>query len=111
MFEYVDLEIVKAVIFLIATLYLLLASTRGKSSVAKYYHAAALLAISSIFIIAYMSEQDNIHNMKVFNQGARLECNTNNNLYSVSKQNVWEIERNYFVKESLMVRADKCEEL
>lgn len=110
MFEYIDFEIVKAVVFLIATLYLLLASTRRKSSVAKYYHFTALLAISSIFIIAYMSEQESIHNIRVFNQGARLECNTNNNLYRVSKQDAWEIERNYFIKESLMVRADKCEE-
>ena len=109
MFEYIDFEIVKAVLFSIAALYLLLASTRSKKKpYAKYYHLVALLLLSSIFIIAYMSESKSTENIKSFTQGRKLECQIDSALYSVSKEDAWVIEQGYFVRESLMIRADEC---
>jgi len=111
MFEYIDQEVVKATLLFIAMFYLLLASRSSKRKpIAKYYHVVALLVLSVLFIDAYIRESKSSENIKRFSQGAKLECQIDSTLYRVSKGDDWVLDKAYFIRESLMIRADKCEE-
>ena len=109
MFEYIDFEVVKVTLLFIAMFYLLLASRSSKRKpIAKYYHIVALLILSVIFIDAYMSESKSSENRKSFLQGAKLECQIDSSLHRVSKEDAWVLDKAYFIRESLMIRADAC---
>ena len=69
-----------------------------------------------MFSSAYDSYSDAKSNMKYFLDNKTLICFSGGGLYnsatrySVSKEEGWELQKNYFKKESLLIRADKCEE-
>lgn len=107
MFEYINFELLKATIFFIATAYIVLLSNSSKK---QYYYLVMLLALSVIFINADMNESKSIENIKSFSQGVKLKCQIDSTLYSVSKKDAWILDKGYFIRDSLMIRADKCEE-
>ncbi len=114
MFAFIDQQMVVAVIILIGAIYLLYGSMRlDKSNPVNinYFHAMAITAIISIFIVGFSSEQDAIANTIAMQKHHKiLECKNNNNLYRVSKEDGWSVDGLYFIKDSLMIRADMCEQ-
>ena len=114
MFTFIDLAMIKAVIMLIFTIYIFYASMsldKARPYLLKAIHALAITAIISIFVVAYNDEQNAIDNGNAFAKNNRvLECTNNNNLYRVSKKDGWGVDGLYFIKDSLMIRADMCEQ-
>ncbi|MDQ7067973.1 MAG: hypothetical protein Q9M40_08365 [Sulfurimonas sp.] len=54
-----------------------------------------------------MSAEENI---KKFKSAKVLRCTSKEQQYRVSKKDGWEVDKYFFIKDSLMIRADKCEE-
>jgi hypothetical protein len=71
--------------------------------------------IFGLFYTAYDAYSDAKSNLCYFQEGNTLVCfsgggmYTSANRYSVSKEQRWQMQKNYFKKDSLMIRADKCE--
>ena len=69
-----------------------------------------------VFYDAYSSYRDVKSNIKYFKDGNTLVCfsgggvYTSADKYSVSKSNGWSLKKDHFIKDSLMIRADLCEE-
>jgi len=105
---------VVAVVMFIGVNYLLYCSLQSdkRSSVnINYFHGTAIAAVLSIFVVAYISEQDAIDNTTTMLKHNRvLQCKNNKNLYRVSKKDGWSVDGFYFIKDSLMIRADMCEQ-
>ena len=114
MFTFIDKQMVVAVVMFIGATYLLYGSmSSGKSSSVNinYFHGITIAAILSIFVVAYISEQDAMSNIIAMNKHHRIfQCTNNNNLYRVSKKDGWGVDGFYFIKDSLMIRADMCEQ-
>ncbi|ADN08214.1 hypothetical protein [Sulfurimonas autotrophica] len=75
-----------------------------------------LTSISAFLFMAnneYTTALQNINDFK--NQNATLKCVSGGGLYTsadtyrVSLNDGWSLDKNYFIKESFMVDADKCE--
>ena len=70
--------------------------------------------VFGLFYTAYASYSDAKSNLHYFQKGNTLVCFSGGGIYSsanryrVSKEEGWQIEKNYFYKDSLMIRADKC---
>ena len=107
--EFIDKHlIISSVLLLLASL---IASIGGRKSDVNFF-MSWIFVLVIIFNIAnpiYTAScaEDNI---KEFSQGIGFTCkNSNDNKYRISKQDGWEVDKSYFVKESLMIRADMCE--
>ena len=75
-----------------------------------------LVSVGAFLFVAdyeYTTTQQNINDFK--NNNATLKCMSGGGLYTsadtyrVSLNDGWSLDKNYFVKESLMVAAHKCE--
>jgi len=76
-----------------------------------FFLFAALFFISLPFIDADNSQSTAKNNLIRFTNGAKLICEGKDaNKYSVSSKNGWSRDKNYFQKDSLLIRADRCEE-
>ena len=69
-----------------------------------------------MFFSAYDEHSTGLENINDFkNKKATLKCvsggglYTSPNTYRVSLDDGWQVDKDYFIKESFMVRADKCE--
>jgi hypothetical protein len=67
--------------------------------------------ISLPFLEMYLSKLDADKNTKYFNTAATLRCEGGDkNNYLISQTTGWSLnDKYYFLKESLLIRADKCE--
>jgi len=127
MTQFIDLELIKALIVLSLTLAIMISSfaaknkkkekrwQNSKKSNAKYYWLVYMLFIVAvIFFQTDNSMTQAKENIKEFRGVKVLRCtNTqerDNIKYRVSKKDGWEVDGFYFIKDSLMIRADKCEE-
>ena len=69
-----------------------------------------LVFISLPFIDADNSQTTAKENLMRFTNGKSLMCEgEDSNKYRVSSKKGWSRDKNYFTKDSLMIRADKCE--
>jgi len=76
-----------------------------------FFLFAALFFISLPFIDADNSQSTAKDNLMRFSNGAKLICKgEDSNKYSVSSKSGWSRDKNYFQKDSLLIRADRCEE-
>ncbi|MFK5937983.1 MAG: hypothetical protein QM497_06240 [Sulfurimonas sp.] len=76
-----------------------------------FFLFVALVFISLPFIAADSYQTTAKENLMRFSNGAELICEgSDSNKYSVSSKNGWSRDKNYFTKDSLMIRADNCEE-
>jgi len=123
MTQFIDLELIKALIVLSLALALMVSSFAAKNkkkakqlqsskkSSAKYYWLAYVLFIAAvIFFQADSSMTQAKENIKLFRGVKVLRCTNDSSKYRVSKQDGWQVDGFYFIKDSLMIRADKCEE-
>ena len=106
MYEYINIGILLiSSIIIIMLLFLIIGQ---KSKLANMITLILLLFIN--FYIVYDDYATAQANIKYFQDGSILRCSNGfNTLYRVSKQNNWELDKNYFTKDSLLIRADKCE--
>jgi len=105
-FEYMEIEVVKACIMLaIVTLVLILPLFK------KAYPVIGLLifAFTLPFIDSLNSISTSEENVEYFKSAKELECTNDKSKFLVSKANDWILKDDDFIKESLMIRADKCE--
>lgn len=76
-----------------------------------FFLFVALVFISIPFIDADNSQTTAKNNLMRFSNGKSFICEgSNSNKYSVSSKNGWSRDKNYFIKDSLLIRADRCEE-
>jgi len=123
MTQFIDLELIKALfIFSLVLAFIGPAFSTpkkkkskqlqsSKKSSAKYYWFAYVLFIAAVvFFQADSSMMQAKENIKAFRGVKVLRCTNDSSTYRVSKQDGWEVDGFYFIKDSLMIRADKCEE-
>lgn len=106
MFEYLDREIIVASILLIISIGLLKGISKNRTN--WYLRILFLFAISLPFVQIYDSDATASENIQSLKEGVTLKCTLRDNSYRVSSKNGWVVDKNYFVKESFMVRADRC---
>jgi len=105
MFEYMDKQII--ISLSLALLMLSLLDLEGKK---KIMQGAVLLYFALIgvgMINSYLTVQENI---KSFKNGSELKCSSLEQEYSVSLKSGWSLKKHYFLKDSLLVKVDSCEE-
>jgi len=121
MIEFISIETIKAVVVLMFSATLLFAGVysakRGKKeegytfNIKLSFAIVILICISLPFIEADNSQTTARNNLISFNNAKQLMCEgKDSNTYSVSRKNGWSREKNYFTKDSLLIRADQCEE-
>ena len=121
MMEFLEFGLVKASIIGIMATGLAYASVVSKGKRDKvsdttvgiklFFLFVVLFFISLPFIDADNSQTTAKENLMRFTNGAKLICEgSDSNKYSVSSKNGWSRDKNYFQKDSLLIRADRCEE-
>ena len=121
MMEFLEFGLVKASIIGIMATGLIYTSVLSKGKrdkmpdttvgVKLFFIFVALVLISFPFIDADNSQTTAKENLMRFTNGKSLMCEGEySNKYSVSSKSGWSRDKNYFIKDSLMIRADKCEE-
>ena len=109
MFEYFNGDVLKALmVFWIAAA--LLIGTLRKDNRKPF--AIGTLVISAIALLLSMYIPFHIanDNLKKMQAGVTLKCSNDTSEYLVSKEDGWKLHENSFLKNSLLIRADKCEE-
>ena len=106
--EFIDPQLILSSLLLLLATFLLSAS--GKRSEKGYFIEWVLLILIIINIAVPLHEascaEDNIRD---FTNKNIFTCKNSGNQYRVSSKDCWEVDKSYFVKESLMIRADMCE--
>ena len=121
MMEFFSFGLVKAsIIGILATglayVSVLSKGERGKEldttvGVKLFFIFVALVFISLPFIAADSYQTTAKNNLVRFSNGKSMICEgKDSNKYSVSSKNGWSRDKNYFIKDSLLIRADECEE-
>jgi len=121
MMKFLEFGLVKASIIGILTTGFVYASVLSKGKrdkvpdttvgVKLFFLFVVLFFISLPFIDADNSQTTAKENLMRFTNGAKLICEgEDSNKYSVSSKNGWSRDKNYFQKDSLLIRADRCEE-
>jgi len=122
MLEFIDIELVKGLLFLLITgsVTILSFSSNNEKQKKQYQDVSKnnekfywLLFIGILIVTPFIDAkfsmskaEQNIQNFK----GAKiLRCTKIDTKYRVSKKASWEVDGLYFVKDSLMIRADTCE--
>lgn len=115
MLDFFSGESLKAVIVLLIAASLLYASisshTRGekRERLKRYFLLFALLLLTLPFIEAYIAQSDAKSNQTSFTNGVSFICkDSKNKSYSVFKEEGWSIQKDYFKKDSILIRADMC---
>ena len=113
MLEYINYGGLSIIVFL-AIIMIIIGHIGKKTPVGSYIF---LLASVGAFLFMANSEYTTaLHNINDFkNKNATLKCisgggfYTSADTYRVSLNDGWTLDKNYFIKESLMVAAHKCE--
>ena len=108
--EFIDPQLILTSLLLLLATFLLSANPKRKSSEKGYFIEWVLLILIIINIAAPLHEASCAQeNKNEFSQGRSFTCKNSGNQYRVSIKDGWEVDKSYFVKESLMIRADMCE--
>jgi len=121
MMEFFPLDILKASILGILATGVMYASVLPKderdkeqapsTGVKLFFIFLVLFFILLPFIEADIDQTTAKNNLKRFSNGGSFICTgSDSSKYSVSSKNGWSRDKNYFTKNSLMIRADRCEE-
>ena len=121
MMDFFSSDLVKASIIGILATWLVYASVLSKGrrdkkldttvGVKLFFLFVALVFIALPFIVADSYQTTAKNNLIGFTNGKSLMCEgKDSNKYSVSSKSGWSRDKNYFRKNPLLIRADKCEE-
>ena len=122
MLEFIDIELIKGLLFLLMTgsVTILSFSSNNEKQKKQYQDVSKnnkkfywLLFIGILIVIPFINAkfsmskaEQNIQNFKGIKV---LRCIKKDSRYRVSKIDGWEVDDLYFVKDSLMIRADICD--
>ena len=116
MFEFLDHELIVATVMLLLSFFILDASWHAKTKDSQHEVKrvkgigwAYIVIIASPFIGSYILMLDAQESIARFKSNTTLKCMSEKVPYLVSKEEQWSIKGVYFTKESLLLRADKCE--
>lgn len=122
MMQFIDFETIKALIILFLGTGLMVSSLKlnkqkkekyrklKKKSNAKYYWLVYIIFLISVpFLEANNARMDAEKNIKSFLGAKVLRCIIKENQYRVSQKDNWQVEKYFFIKDSHMIRTDKCE--
>ena len=108
MFEYINSGMLIVIIIVTFMLIMFVLLEKG-SRVGNIF--ILLLWLTGSFYLIYDSYTTANSNIQSFKNNKVLQCtNGFNTTYRVSLKNNWELDKNYFIKDSLLIRAEKCEE-
>ena len=118
MLKFIDLNLVKVAIIGVFATWVAYTALKLKSEkststlqVKLFFVSVVSIFIALPFIDAYMRFSTAQENIKSFHSGGSLICKgSNGNEYGVSSGNGWIEDKNFFTKNSLMIRVDNCEE-
>ena len=109
-FEYMEIEVVKVCIMLVIVGLIFIGSLSLKTHTLK---CSIKLLLVFAFVLPFAGSLYSIaisdKNVKFFKDAKELECTSDKFKFLVSQSNNWILKDDNFVKESLMIRADKCE--
>lgn len=112
MFEYINTEFMKALMLLFFSLlfarFSFFEKKESKHGFKIFSGILIVLFISLAVGDAYHSKSLATKNIDHFKRGKILYCQDNDFKYRISQDERWLIDKNYFYKDSLMIRADKC---
>ncbi len=106
MFEYINRETVG--IFILGFTNIGFLKAIRKSAINWDLRAYAIFLVFFAIYSVYDAKSCVENNIKSLKDGARLKCSIDKNQYLVSMKEGWRVDKNYFVKDSLLIRADKC---
>ena len=114
MFTFMDKEIVVVSLVGLFAIFLLINSQRRANQPFKvnlFFKVVIILVILAPFIAMYDAKSTASENISFFKSDAGLKCETTTqSSYLVSKASGWTVHQEvYFLKDSLLIRADKCE--
>ncbi|MCX6075625.1 MAG: hypothetical protein NTW78_01915 [Campylobacterales bacterium] len=109
MFEYGDFEFMKATVLFTITLIIFEFARKGTQTKRRTIFIYISIGILSNYFVAAHNQSTAQTNSVVFKKGGVLQCSNDLSKYRVSIKDGWEFEKRYFIKENLMIRADKCE--
>jgi len=103
-----DWNMVVATLFLLLTYAMFdLPKNKNRKSGIRWVY---IFIISIPIITAFFTQIEADENMAHFKRGGVLKCKTGENYYLISKDEQWNLKDNFFTKESLLIRADMCDE-
>lgn len=70
-----------------------------------------VMVLAAPLLLSSYTKSNILENLKVFNYAKSLKCSNFSNSYIVSKESGWEISEDSFLKDSLLIRADKCDQI
>ncbi len=124
MTQFIDLKLITAVVFLFIVIVGTNTSFEKKQTRVEHgknddiksnklfnWLLFAGVLIGVVFIDALFSKLTAEGNIKSYMEFKVLRCKNDSSKYRVSKQDGWEVDGFYFIKDSLMIRANKCERL
>jgi len=105
MFEFIDLEMIKMDVFAIFAAFIIVGMFKDvRRALAIYFSILVLFNIGSLYYMNKVAEE----NIQSFKTKKALQCTHSDSEYKVSVNERWIIDGNHFIKDSLMIRADKC---
>lgn len=105
MIAFLDLEMLKMNVFAIVALLLLINTAKNPKKAFVIYFS--ILLIINIAVLA-MQKSSASQNIQYFKDERELVCNEVDPLYRVHISNGWKVSTQFFLKDSLLIRADKC---
>jgi hypothetical protein len=110
MLAFINYETVKSLTILLFAILLFIAFFQSNTKKYKVTIAVIVPIFIIIILLEALNTQSNAQtNLQNFKNGSSFICKSNdNNQYKVSKKDGWSIDNNYFLKDSLLIRADKC---
>ena len=95
------------IFFIVSSIYITPKGEPSKTPPA-YIKYIYLVILSLPIFVALYNKNIALENMKLINMGKSLKCRDNQSLYLVAQNNGWRVDGIYFIKDSLLIRADKC---
>ena len=111
MFEYLNPGfIIMALLVIVPGSFTLIIISKNKKKETERKVIKTFMMIVSIVPIwhAYYTYQTAEDNIGYFKQNKELHCASLTSSYKVSKNDNWQLDKNYFVKDSLMIKANHC---
>lgn len=111
-FEYMDRNLVTASVLSLLMLLMINASffkPKEKIKINIFLKIIIVVILLIPILEGYNLSNDAKSNIHYFQTAKTLTCKNLSGKYQISQINGWKVHRNYFIKDSLMIRADKCE--
>jgi len=108
MFEYTNEGTIIVNIIVICLMLMVISFDKGRNGGTIF---VLFIWITFNFYFIYDTNKTANNNISKFKAGYKLICHSGlNATYSVSLQDNWKLDKQYFVKNSLMIRVNKCED-